>query len=299
VINSEDRQPVHTPEPITGARLNSLSPDERISVLRGQFGRRMHMWAGSHVTFFRWATPSILGPRLNNGSAFFLDLGGRLHLVTAAHVYRGYLAAKRKAQRILCHVGNVEFDPERRLIGLGQNVDVATFDFSYDELRSVGKQALVVADPTAWPPPHPFPGQGAFLAGFPGRSRLWLTSRSVSFGLYVASPRVNSASDRQITCPFEREYWIDPMGHGLPPRGFDLGGISGGPMLIPMDTEGIWNFYLGGVISEASSRDFETVVSVPAHFIAWDGTIHTQGSVSLRHAVPATGTARDDPSSTR
>jgi hypothetical protein len=247
------------------------------------------MWAASHVTVFRWATWSILGPRIRNGSAFFLDIGGRLLLVTAAHVYHGYVAARQKARRIVCHIGNAEFDPERRLIGLGQDVDIATFDFTYDEMRIVGKQALVVADPASWPPPHPFPGQGAFLAGFPAASRFWLTSRSVSFGLYTASPRINTASDRQITCPFEREYWIDPIGHGLPPRGFDLGGISGGPLLIPMDVDGIWNFSLGGVISEAhTSPHYETVVSTPAHFIAWDGTIRAEGSAPVWHAVPAT-----------
>jgi hypothetical protein len=267
--------------------LNGLSPEERIAVMQGPFGRCMHAWAGSHVTYFRWAIPTILGPRINNGSAFFLDFGGRLLLVTAAHVYHGYISAKRKAGRILCHIGNAEFDPERHLVGLGQNIDIATFDFTYDELGNVGKQPLLVADPSSWPPPHPFSGQVAFVAGFPAASRLWLTSRSVSFGLYASSPRINSASDRQITCPFEREYWIDATGCGLPPRGFDLGGISGGPLLIPMDADGVWNFYLGGVISEAPSRDYETVISVPAHFIAWDGTIRER-SAPLQHAVPAT-----------
>jgi hypothetical protein len=79
------------------------------------------------------------------------------------------------------------------------------------------------------------------------------------------------------------------MGNGLPPQGFDLGGISGGPLLIPMDTDGVWNFYLGGVISEAhTSRAYETVVSVPAHFIAEDGTIRAEGSIPVRHAISAT-----------
>jgi hypothetical protein len=111
----------------------------------------------------------------------------------------------------------------------------------------------------------------------------------MSFGLYTALPRINSASDRQITCPFEREFWIDAMGRGLPPRGFDLGGLSGGPLLIPIENEGVWNLFLGGVISEAhSSHDYETVVSVPAHFIAWDGSIRSEGSAPIRHAIPAT-----------
>jgi hypothetical protein len=143
-------------------------------------------------------------------------LGGRLLAVTAAHVYRGYLDAKLGARRVLCHIGNVEFDPERRLVGIGQNVDIVTFDFTYEELRRVGKQALVVADAVLWPPPHPFSGQGAFLVGFPAASRLWLSWRAMSFGLYIGCPRINSVSDRQITCPFEREFWIDPVGRGLP-----------------------------------------------------------------------------------
>jgi hypothetical protein len=254
----------------------------------------MHTWAASYVTYFRWATPTISGPRITNGSVFFLDLGGRLLAVTAAHVYHGYLAAKRSANRILCHIENVEFDPEQRLRGLRDNVDIATFDFTYDELRRIGKQALVV-DGKSWPPPHPFSGQGAFLAGFPGTSRFWIDQRSISFGLYIGKAIINTASDQRITCPFEREYWIDVLGHGLPPQGLDLGGISGGPLLIPMDQDGVWWFHLGGVISEAhTSKDYETVVGVPAHFIAPDGTINDQRSAPIRHAVRATSTTIHD-----
>jgi hypothetical protein len=96
-----ERKPFDAPERITAAWLNSLNPDDRIAVLQGPFGRRMHAWAGSHVAVFRWATPSMIGPRIRNGSSFFLDLGGRLLAVTAAHVYRGYLDAKLGARRVL------------------------------------------------------------------------------------------------------------------------------------------------------------------------------------------------------
>jgi hypothetical protein len=214
---------------------------------------------------------------------------GRLLAVTAAHVFNGYLADKRRSARTICRIGTTQFDPERRLVGLGSNIDIATFDFTYDDLRELGKQAIVITDATHWPPPHPFPGQAAFFAGFPGASRIWLSWRSVSFGLYTASPRINSASDRQITCPFEREQWIDVTGRGLPPRGFKLGGLSGGPLLIPLDTDGVWDFNLGGVISEAprSSLGYETLVVEPAHFIAPDGTIYSENSAPIRHAVPA------------
>src|SRR5437868_683214 len=110
--------------------------------------------------------------------------GGKLIAVTAAHVYRGFLESKRGAKRVICHIENVEFDPEARLIGLGNAVDITTFDFKHDELRKIGKQP---APAYSWPPPHPFSGQTAYFAGFPGVSRLWTDSRSISFGLYIAS----------------------------------------------------------------------------------------------------------------
>ena len=247
----------------------------------------MHMWAGSHVSYIWFIERMLFGrSRVRNGSIFFLGIGERLLAVTAAHVLDGYIAAKRKSPHTICRVGCLEFNPERRLVGRSTSLDIATFDFSYDELRALQKQALVV-DPTAWPPPHPFSGQGAIVSGFPGSLRLWTGWRTINFGLYSGHLRINNASDRSITCPFEREYWIDTMGHGLPARGLDLGGMSGGPLLMPMETGGSWSLQLAGVVCEAPSGAFETIVSVSAHFIAPDGTIYDERSAPVRHAVPA------------
>jgi hypothetical protein len=98
---------------------------------------------------------------------------------------------------------------------------------------------------------------------------------------------INNASDRSITCPFERGHWIDITGRGLPSSGLDLGGISGGPLLMPMEIGGAWYLQLAGVVSEAPSASFETIVSVPAHFIGVDGTVLDERSAPNRHAVPA------------
>jgi hypothetical protein len=55
-----------------------------------------------------------------------------------------------------------------------------------------------------------------------------------------------------------------------------------------MELDGIWNLHLGGVISEAhTSLNYETVVSVPAHFIAPDGSIYPEDSAPVRHAIRA------------
>lgn len=287
---------IEMPDRITGAWLNSLSIEQRIEISRSPFGRRLHEWAASHVTYFRWAAQWTLGRSIANGSVFFLDLGGTLLAVTAAHVLHGFLKTKRQARRVLCHIENVEFDPETRLRGECAGIDIATFNFDYDDLKKIGKQALV-ADRSSWPPVHAFSGQAAILAGFPGVSRLWINRRSISFGLFTALLPVNVAADDKLTCPFDREHWVDDAGHKLPPSGYELGGISGGPLLLPMEREGEWNFQLGGVMSQApASVDYQTVVAVPAHFITTDGKIDPK-SAPVRFAVPAsTGDHQSQPS---
>jgi hypothetical protein len=61
---------------------------------------------------------------------------------------------------------------------------------------------------------------------------------------------------------------------GLPPEGYDLGGISGGPMLQPVYRDRTWGWRLLGVLSEARAVGcFERVTAVRAHFILPDGRI--------------------------
>ena len=249
----------------------------------------MQAWVASHVTWLMWTHETALGRRMKNGSAFFLFLGDRVFAVTAAHVYRGYLESKRLGRIVECNLGNLPFDPELRLVGLGADVDIATFSISPDDLSNIRKQALVV-DPSEWPPPHPFTGQGAYIAGFPFGVRLWSGATDISMGLYIASPVIGTASDTTITCPFDRRFWVPaPLGTGIPPEGFDMGGISGGPLLVPMDLDGAWYLHLGGVISEApSTRGYETVICEPAHYISAEGMIYDRRSAPLRHATLAT-----------
>jgi hypothetical protein len=278
---------INLPEPITGAWLNNLSPDERAEILGGPFGQRMDAWAASHVSYFRWTSEAAFGRTINNGSVFFLDLCGKLLAVTAAHVFEGYLSRKWRSRRILCQIDNVEFDPEDRLWGRHPNVDIATFQFSYEDLQRIGKQALVATE-DSWPPPHPFSGQSVYVVGFPSAARVWTGLRSINFGLLVGLSQINVVADDKITCPIEREHLIAAPGFALLPEGYDLGGISGGPLLLPMEKDGVWHFCLGGVVSQApDSRYYQTIVCVPAHFIAKDGRINNPSSGPIRHAIRA------------
>lgn len=195
--------------------------------------------------------------------------------------------------KIACQLGDIRFDPEARLIAVSDSIDIATFSVSADELIRIGKQPFTVPAGD-WPPPHPSParpghiGLTAYFAGFPEDGRLWINSQAISFGLYIAGGPIGSASDRQISMPFERQFWVDTLGLGFPPEGFDPGGISGGPMMMPLEKDGSWSFHLAGVIAEFPARALgvETVIAAPAHYIAADGSIN-ESSAPIRFVGPA------------
>ena len=276
--------------------LNSMSDAEKVELARSPFVRQLHATAGTLVTTIRWSyVHATLGTqRWRNGSAFFLDIDGRIIAITAAHVLRLYQEGKQMARgRIACQLGDLTFDPEARLIDVNDGIDIATFNVTADEFAQIGKQAFAVPA-SDWPPPHPAttrpgrPGLTGYFAGFPEDARLWINSWAMSFGLYVAGGPIGSATERQISMPFERQYWVDTLGLGFPPTGFDPGGISGGPMMMPLERDGVWSFHLAGVISEfpPSVLGVETVIAAPAHFIAADGRINAN-SAPIRFAEPA------------
>jgi hypothetical protein len=180
-------------------------------------------------------------------------------------------------QTRLCSIGGTTAGVDK--------IDIATFRVTCDELRAIGKEAVVHQD---WPPHHPFTGQQARIVGFPGISRLWISEREISFGLYCGSPAVGTASDSQITLPFDRTSWVDSLGKGLPPEGMDLGGMSGGPLLLPTEKDREWSFNIGGVVSEMrATLDYEVVTAVPAHFIDADGKVLDERSAPTRHYIRA------------
>jgi hypothetical protein len=72
---------------------------------------------------------------------------------------------------------------------------------------------------------------------------------------------------------------IDQHGTSLPPPGYGLGGISGGPLLVPDFRGDAWTWRLGGVISQATEERppekvlIEMVVAHRAEYILTDGTL--------------------------
>jgi len=257
---------------------NVLSEEEKKRVLSCGLGENILHSGLSFAIPLWWAfenPDAKIGFR--NGSAFLVDLGLGVFVVTAAHVFREYLEAKKTAVTIGCQLGGALFDPEVQLICCRDDLDIATFRVSKAEVTQIGKP-IVMAGPQNWEPLNPMVGNFAFFAGFPAQTRGITPDADFITVPYFAMPAITSVTDRQIVCRFNWEKSVDFSGNGLPPQGYDIGGVSGGPLLMPTlvresSVEGIvWRF--AGVIVQAARGDmFEGVVAIRAHHIQSNGQI--------------------------
>jgi len=264
-----------------------LHPTEQFNALPEEEKKRLFS-AGLGLNLLRSGLPfaiplwwvsenSATGIGLRNGSAFLADLGHGVFAVSAAHVFKQYLADKRSTIAIGCQLGDILFDPETQLICCRDDLDIATFRVSTSEVRQIDK-AIVTPGPPNWGPLSPAAGDFAFFAGFPAQTRGITPNGNFATVPYLAMPEITSVTDRQIACRINRQKIIDFSGNGLPPQGYDIGGVSGGPLLLPtLVHEGlvegvVWRF--AGVIVEAAPGEmFEQVVAVRAHYIQPDGRI--------------------------
>ncbi len=253
---------------------NSLSEEDKKRTVAGLGPQLLH--SGLEFAIPLWwgyGHPETGRGPLCNGSAFLVDLGRGVFAVTAAHVYRAYLADKEGATSIVCQLGNALIVPEDQLVSCRDDLDLATFRMSSGQIKEIGK-SIVPPSPPQWAPLEPKIGNFAFFAGFPTKSREVTPRGNLVTVPYCAVTPITSVNDHQIACRFDREKSIDFSGRGLPPVGYDIGGASGGPLLVPtLVREGVvWQF--GGVIVQAAvGVMFEQVVAVRAHYIHPDGRI--------------------------
>ena len=252
---------VGTPSPLApNEQFNALSQDQKKKVLSAGLGSNILTSGLEFVVPLWWVFEDPENNlSLRNGSAFLVDLGLDIFAVTAAHVFRAYGDAKQTAARFGgCQLGGLLFAPETRLISCQDDLDIATFRINADEARQIGK-AIVTAGPSNWEPLSPAVGNFAFFAGFPAQARGMTPNNNFVAAPYFAMSPITSITDHQIACRFDREKSIDFSGSGLPPIGYDIGGVSGGPMLMPTlihqdDVDGVvWRF--AGVVVQAAAGD--------------------------------------------
>jgi hypothetical protein len=207
---------------------NALPDEDKKRVLTTGFGMDLLHSGLAFAVPLWWVTKEQEDNlQLRNGSAFLVDYGRGIFAVTAAHVFAEYQEAKRTAREIVCQLGHVLFEPEAKLISCRDDLDIATFRVSTTEAEQIDK-LIVSAGPPHWEPLNPSVGNFASFAGFPAQSRGMTSNGHFATAPYFAMPRITSVTDHQITCRFEREKMIDLAGSGLPPVGYDVGGVSGG-----------------------------------------------------------------------
>ena len=248
--------------------MKTITKKEAISLLKSPFGSEILKTVSSYVAPLFWSrreykTLSIQG----NGSIFFLRPNDISFAVTANHVYQKYITDKKSYTNIFCQIGDILFPLEERLIDINEELDIATFRITSDEIRKINKIEL-----SMWPPSLPDIGKGVLFAGFPGHERFELSSHEVSFGIYAALGTATTVSERNITCQFKRKDWVEITEFALPPKGYSLNGLSGAPLFTVIERDGLWLWALGGVIYEFSPN-IEIIMASRADNILADGSL--------------------------
>ena len=248
---------------------NELPASAKEKLMRGPYGRAL-------VDIIRpLVVPFYCGPRAaaappRNGSAFFVRTNAAVFGATAWHVYEEFIQQIEQDRCVVCQLHNLKLagDLQSRLISHGRQCDLATFRISAEELNSLGNRTV------PWPPQIPPVRKSVLIGGFPGVGKRLSESREIlTFGLVKTLTPVDSVSDRDISMvrPPDNEV-TDVEGKGLPPRNFDFGGMSGGPVIAVLDCSGITSWALAGVIYECGV-EFEIIKAVRADLITEDGTI--------------------------
>ena len=235
----------------------------------GAFGAEVEAAAIGYTIPFIWFIPINDNDfSTRNGTAFFVA-ADRTFVVTANHVFVGYLESRELfGARVHCQLGQLRFNPEERLIAQDKNLDIATFSIFPSEVRQSydGKSAM------SFDPMVPQIGKGVLFAGFPGRERRRLDPRTIESGIFTALTVAHNVSNSQISGHFERKRQVDHPRRPTAPVGYDYRGVSGGPLLTIVESEHLWYWRLGGVMTE-SNANLEIFYATRADFILPEGTL--------------------------
>jgi hypothetical protein len=250
------------------------------ALFKGGLGKAEGEFIASIVTPIYWYHQTDRGVFVRNGSVFFLDCGQGCIAVTAAHVVDGYRQDLAVHPTLTCQIGHdLIVNLDERLIDLDHQIDIATLRISADEVARLGKVVYRGAG-KVWPPNPPAKDRGIIFAGFPGRERFFPARNAIVFGLFSLGGIATSVSDRDICYQIERTELIDVLGRGIMPENFDMGGVSGGPMLTIVEQGGLRLTRLAGIvysgpdlISLNKIEGFEVVRARRAYFLMPNGQL--------------------------
>jgi hypothetical protein len=230
---------------LSGARrFEQLSEENKSRYLA--INRQMVRLARDFAVPIIFAPPLSVGGKINGASGCVLRLDSGLFVITASHVVAGYEERIEKGERLNWQVGNLPpFDPLSRVEWRSREKDIAFLRISENEARNIGP--CTIAAPPRWPIHPPKEGQLVLVAGYPKGLREESPSAGwIGSGPYSAIFRVTIAEANCCKCLIERKDLIGFEGGRLPEPGADMGGLSGGPVLL-VDTH---DFPVIGVVTD-------------------------------------------------
>lgn len=212
----------------------------------------------------------------HNGTLTIVRTPKKLLGVTAAHVLRQYESDLKGGTFRLQLMNEVVDDLLGRLIDVSDELDLATFSLDEELVKRLGKTPLGV-----WPPKPPQEGKGIMIAGYPAIERIESKNFEVNFGLFTAIGVARTVTDKQITWLMEREFLLAKTNIPIPPPEYELGGISGGPLISWFESESfVTHHCLSGIVIEhpdyKNNMDMppiERLIAIRADSIAESGKI--------------------------
>jgi hypothetical protein len=249
--------------------LKPLSKEQAVALTRGPYATTVENAVSACIAPYLWRERDENGDlKIRNGTAFFVS-AGRTFMITADHVFAAYLEARNKfGEFARCQLGNLRLDPEDRLVARSTRLDIATFLVTPGEIaRTAGGRFAMSFDPMA-----PQRGRGVLFAGFPGVARRRLGEREIENGIFTALTVADNVSDREISGHFDREYQVDKPGRPTAPQGYDIGGVSGAPLVTMVESANLCYWRLGGVMT-GFSKSLEIFYATRADFILPDATL--------------------------
>ncbi len=249
--------------------LKPPSKEEAIELTRGPYATAVEGAIAAAIAPLLWCERDEEGHlKLRNGTVFFVS-ADRTFMVTADHVFNAYLEARRRFGDLTrCQLGNLRFVPEDRLIARSASLDIATFAITSEEIRKTADSKFAMS----FNPMNPEEGKGVFFAGFPGLARRRLSEREIESGIFTALTVADNVGEWVISGHFNRERQVEKPGRPTAPEGYDIGGVSGGPLMTMVNSANLCYWRLGGVMTEFSAS-LEIFYATRADFILPDGTL--------------------------
>lgn len=259
------------------ARFSSENSEIDISeaqeIINGPFGVELRNMVSASTAIFLLISKENGVKKLNNGTIFFLDTGSKKIGVTAYHVYEKYKDLVTKYPATTCQISEMLFSPERCVIDFSPDLDIVTFNINEDEVKKINKR-FFFGDQVSWPPLPPEQGKGMVIVGYPGDERIEEDEKKLVCGIFTGFCVAESINERNITVQFREEDSVKCPAHGRPIilPGYDLGGISGAPLItLVQGKEGIWSWRFGGVITQQNNCGL--LLAVRADYILPDGKL--------------------------